>query len=121
MILHISFKVFLYNEGSKMKAATRYVVPLMVLLFSALNGYAAEHGMPYGDYPLWNSAYGICSENMNPRDAEVAIEKYFAIKGLRAANMRHKGRFIEADVYRDSQLYDKIIFDRKTGRIRSIY
>ncbi len=105
----------------KMKPATRYVVPLMALLFAAINGYAAERSMPYGDYPRGESAYGVCTQNMEPRDAEVAIEKYFAIKGLRATNMRHKGRFIEADVYRDSQLYDKILFDRKTGRIRSIY
>jgi hypothetical protein len=98
-----------------------FVLPLIALLVTAANGYAAERGMPYGDYPRGNSAYGVCSENMDPKEAEIAIEKYFATKGFQATHMRHKGRFIEADIYRGNLLYDKILFDRKTGRIRSIY
>lgn len=121
MILHISFTVFFYNGSYNMKKAMRYVLPLIVLLITAANGYAAERAMPYGDYPQGNSAYGMCRENLGPKEAEIAIEKYFASKGLRATNMRHKDRFVEADIYRDNRLYDKILFDRKTGRIRSIY
>ncbi len=96
----------------------RYVLPLMVLLM-AVAGYGEERVMPYGDYPKGNT-YGICTQDMGPKEAEVAIEKYFRGKGLRVANMRHKDRFIEADIYRGERLYDKILFDRRTGRIRSI-
>ena len=99
----------------------RYILSVIVLLFAVASWSAGEHSAPYGDYPRWNSAYGICRENLGPREAETAIERYFATKGLRATNMRHKDRFIEADIYRDNRLFDKILFDRKTGRIRSIY
>jgi hypothetical protein len=120
MILHISFKVFFYNDEHKVKKAMRYVLPLIVLLITAANGYAAERSVRYGDYPEGDGAYGICRVSMGPKEAEIAIEKYFAARGLQATNMRHRDRFVVADIYRDNRLYDKILFDRKTGRIRSI-
>lgn len=104
-----------------MKRAMHYILPVIVFLITSANGYAGEHTTPYGGYPQGDSAYGICKENLGPKEAETAIEKYFAGKGLRAANMRHKDRFIEADIYKDNRLYDKVLFDRKTGRIRSTY
>ncbi|GAB4418452.1 MAG: hypothetical protein OHK0032_14450 [Thermodesulfovibrionales bacterium] len=102
----------------------RYAILTLALLVLLLTGtaYAAhDDATPYGDYCMWCGAYGICKENLEPKEAENAIERYFAIKGFRATNMQHKGRFIEAEIYRDNRLVDKIIFDRKTGRIRSTY
>ena len=100
----------------------RYVISFTLFFLVAVSlRSAAETVMPYGDYPLWHSAYGICKQNLSPEEAEIAIGRYFASRGLRAENMRHGNRFTVADVYRDKLLFDKILFDRKTGRIRSIY
>jgi hypothetical protein len=120
MILHISFTVFFYNyHYNNMNRKMLYLVSLMVFLAIAASGYAAER-TPYGDNPE-GGAYGICNDKLTPEEAEMAIAKYFAARGYRAVHMRHKGRFVEADIYRDNRLYDKILFDRKTGRMRSIY
>lgn len=104
-----------------MNKAMRHILPLIVFLIASADSYGEQQRTPYGDYPEWNSAYGICRQNIGEREAEIAIERYFESKGFTVRNMRHKERFIEADIYKDRRLYDKVIFDRKTGRIRSIY
>lgn len=83
--------------------------------------FAAEKTCTYGDYSHWCSAYGICKEDIGQKDAEKAIKRYFSSRGLNASNMRHRGRFVEVEIYKDEKLYDKVLFDRKTGRLRSIY
>lgn len=100
----------------------RYLFFVVFLFFSADLAHAAsDHVTPYGDYSQWCSAYGTCKENLGPKEAEKAILRYFADKRLRAANIQHKGRFIEAEIYDDGSLVDKVLFDRKTGRMRSTY
>jgi hypothetical protein len=94
---------------------------IIFFILTPNNGYGSEAGIPYGDSCQWCSEYGICREDLGPKEAESAIDRYFSMRGLAATNMRHKGRFIEADIYRNDRLIDKVIFDRKTGRIRSIY
>jgi len=97
-------------------------VPLIVMLISVFPAFAGtDRVIPYGDYPQWHSAYGICKQNILPKEAEDAIERYFEGRGLRAENFRHLNRFTEADVYKNNRLIDRILFDRKTGRLRSIY
>jgi len=98
-----------------------YIISAMLFLLTATVSYAADRVTPYGDYSQWCSAYGTCRESLGPSEAERAIAGYFGSKGLRATNMKHKERFIEADIYRDNRLVDRILFDRKTGRIRSTY
>jgi len=97
------------------------------ILFSMMTAsllYAAQEGgviILYGDYAQWCTVYGTRTNDIGPREAEQFIEKYFASRGLRAANIRHKGRFMEAEIYRNDKRLDVILFDRKTGRIRSTY
>lgn len=93
----------------------------MVLIFGSPVFAGTDRVIPYGDYPQWHSAYGICKQNFGPKEAEDAIERYFENRGLRAENFRHLNRFTEADIYKDNRLIDRILFDRKTGRLRSIY
>ncbi|HXX53068.1 MAG TPA: hypothetical protein VEI28_00715 [Thermodesulfovibrionales bacterium] len=85
--------------------------------------YSAQGGAAqYSDYvEWWCTVYGTRTNDIEPQEAEQFIEKYFASKGLKAANIRHKGRFIEADIYRNDKRLDVILFDRRTGRIRSTY
>lgn len=100
----------------------RYAVFAIILLAFLAVVYSASGGVtPYGDYSEWCCVYGVCKEKLDPNQAEIVIERYFASRGLIAAHMRHKGRFVEADIYKKDRLFDKIIFDRKTGRMRSIY
>jgi hypothetical protein len=99
------------------------ILTLLLFTISVDTGYlyAQEHRTPYGEYQDWCGAYGVCKEDMSPREAEMAIERYFSSKGLRVGRIQHRGRFIEAEVYRGNRLTDRIIFDRKTGRMRSVY
>lgn len=89
------------------------------------SGVYAQEGIensatPYGDYCTCGN-YGICKNELSHSEAASAINAYFEEKGLKAENIRGRGRFIEADIYRDGNLVDRIIFDRKTGRLRSMY
>lgn len=94
---------------------------ISVILFSAASPYAQEHNTPYGNYQEWCGAYGVCKDDMSPKDAETVITRYFSSKGLRVGRIQHRGRFVEAEVYRNGRMTDRIIFDRKTGRMRSAY
>lgn len=91
----------------------------MVVLIISL--FAQETRIPYGDYQECCGAYGVCRDDMSQRDAEIAITRYFSLKGMRVGRIQHRGRFVEAEIYRNSKMMDRIIFDRKTGRMRSVY
>jgi len=87
-------------------------------------GFSAHAGQdavtPYGDYCKECATYGTCKEPI-PREAAIsAIENYYRDGGYTVGRVRHKGRFIEAEIFKDNRLVDKVLFDRKTGRIRSI-
>jgi hypothetical protein len=97
------------------------ITAINLFILAPYNGFCFDAGIPYGDECQRCSEYGICREDLGPGEAESAIDHYFSSRGLEAANKRHKGRFIEADIYRNNRLIDKVIFDRKTGRIRSTY
>lgn len=122
------FRIFIFSSSFNVliKAGIsfimRYVISAIAFMMILTAVCATSEGVtPYGDYSQWCSAYGICKEDLGPQEAENIIERYFASKGLTAANIRHKGRFIEVDIYRNNRPFDKVLFDRKTGRIRSTY
>jgi hypothetical protein len=76
---------------------------------------------PYGDFCPRCSQYGTCKSMMSHEDAKRAMLDYYRKKGLGVELENKKGRFIRAKIkYRD-EVVDVIIFDRRTGRIRSIY
>lgn len=76
---------------------------------------------PYGGYCKDCAVYGSCKESIPPGVAIQSLRKYYEERGYRLGNVAHKGRFIEAEVLQNSRQVDKVIFDRKTGRIRSMY
>ena len=76
---------------------------------------------PYGDYCRQCATYGTCKSILPLKDAVAAIGQYYMDKGFKVGRMWHKGRFIEAEIYQDNRLVDKVLFDRKTSRIRSIF
>jgi hypothetical protein len=76
---------------------------------------------PYGDFCTKCSIYGIGRRPVKVREAVSAAEAYFKKKGLTVGKVRGRRRFIVMDVYRGDVLVDRVVFDRRTGRLRSIY
>jgi len=76
---------------------------------------------PYGDFCPNCTVYGVGHEQVGHAKAVAAMRAYFQKRGYAIGNARGVGRFIRVDVYRGGVLVDRIIFDRKTGRVRSIY
>jgi len=58
---------------------------------------------------------------MTHEDAEKAMTDYYHEKGLNVELENRSGRFIRARIKEENRVIDVIIFDRKTGRVRSIY
>ncbi len=95
---------------------------ISVLLTAFGIAYAGDNRVtPYGDYCKWCGTYGTCRTAMTPEEADKAIEEYYQQKGYRVGGSYHKGRFIEVYIFKDDILVDKVLFDRKTGRLRSLY
>lgn len=98
------------------------IMIILVLLLTADASQALpEHVTPYGDYCREYNRYGSCREDIPPQEAMKAINRYYREKGYWIRTFRPRGRFIEVDVYQNGRLVDKVIFDRKTGRLRSVY
>jgi hypothetical protein len=95
----------------------------LLLIFTPVSS-ARRHGKPvtpYGDFCRKCGQYGTCKDMMKPGDARKAIIEYYKEKGLEVEVLRVKGRFIKANIKDSGEIVDIIIFDRKNGRIRSIY
>lgn len=108
----------------KSKLLLRAVLPVTALLYAAfITSSYADNGKvtPYGDYCRDCGSYGTCKEILSPHEALNALSGYYREKGYQVGTIRHKGRFIEADIYKNEKQVDKVLFDRKTGRVRSVY
>ena len=92
-----------------------------LLLIISSTGYAGSNRVtPYGDYCKECTSYGTCRNVLPLNQAIAAIERYYKDKGYTMGKVWHKGRFIKAEIYKNNKLVDKVLFDRKTSRIRSI-
>jgi hypothetical protein len=76
---------------------------------------------PYGDFCDKCSKYGMGRSAVTQDRAIDALEFYFESKGLIVNNVRGNGRFLQVDIMNRTTIVDKVLFDRRTGRIRSIY
>lgn len=76
---------------------------------------------PYGDHCRDCTIYGTGRTPIPPPEAVHALKKYYEARGYDLGIVFHKGRFIEAEIFRNGKQVDKVIFDRRTGRVRSIY
>ena len=113
--------MLIWDNLVKGEGLLRYISAILFVFILSAVSVAQEKVTPYGDYCEWCSSYGICEKDLGQKEAETAIKRYFRIKGLNVRHIIVKGRFMEADIYDDIKEVDKIIFDRKTGRIRSTY
>ncbi len=106
----------------------RYLIVLiliLILLPASLSDVFAWHWKrpvtPYGDFCPYCSSYGTCSSPMSHEDAKKAIRDYYHKKGFNVELEKKRGMFIRAKVKYEDEVVDVIIFDRRTGRVRSIY
>ncbi len=76
---------------------------------------------PYGDYCNECTAYGAGKKVLPANEAVRALERYYGDKGCQLGAVSYRGRFVVVDIYKNGRNVDKVLFDRKTGRIRSIY
>ncbi|MBI5664193.1 MAG: hypothetical protein HZC49_03740 [Nitrospirae bacterium] len=101
-----------------------FIVVLTLLLVTWSGVYAWRTGKPvtpYGDFCPHCTNYGSCKTIMSHEDARKAMINYYQEKGLNVELENKRGRFIRARIKEQNRVIDVIIFDRRTGRVRSIY
>lgn len=76
---------------------------------------------PYGDFCPRCNLYGVGKQPVSYKVALDALGDYFKNKGFTIRIIQGGGRFLKADVFKDGKFVDRILFDRRTGRIRSIF
>ena len=97
-------------------------VAFPVIFFSVASAWQHEEPItPYGDFCRFCSQYGSCRSTMSHEEAKRALINYYHKKGFGVELDRKRGRFIRAKIRGKKGIVDIIIFDRKTGRVRSIY
>jgi hypothetical protein len=90
-------------------------------LFGPLPAYAGEQNeSPYGS--SGGGTYGEKQQVGTKDDAKKLLREYFANKDVTIGKIREKQYYFEADIMdKSGKLVDKVIVDKRTGRIRSIY
>ncbi len=80
----------------------------------------AEDRSPYGGFR--GGAYGEKRAVATADDARRVLQEYFGKRGLRTGDIREKELYFEADILdRSGAVVDKVIVNKRNGRIRSIY
>jgi hypothetical protein len=89
----------------------------------AMNGHGGGHH-PYGGYccgPRWGW-YGAKNPVRTEKDARERLEKYYEGQDVIIGNIVQQRMHFHVEI-RDRQdtVVDRVIIDRRTGRIRSLY
>jgi hypothetical protein len=77
-----------------------------------------------GSYPYGESGrgYGERKAVSNSQQARKLLKDYFSGRDVKIGDIRERELFFEADIRdRRGALVDKVIIDKRTGRIRSMY
>jgi hypothetical protein len=86
---------------------------------------AGEKTMPRGTFKVAASeekGYGEKKPVMTVREARAALEEYYKGKDVEVGEIIEKELFFEAEVLDNKgKAADRVIIDKRTGRIRSIY
>ena len=84
----------------------------------------AKDASPYGDYKKGaaDTGYGEKRPVTTLEDARKVLAAYFAKKDVKIGEIREQELFFEAEIRdKNDNLVDKVIVDKRTGRIRSTY
>jgi hypothetical protein len=97
---------------------------LLLLLVAGLTGTHAfdrsDKVTPYGDFCNHVSHYGMHRSLVDMAHAKEALQHYYGKKGLDIEIESSEGRFLKVYIKNGQEIVDKIIFDRHSGRVRSI-
>ncbi len=82
--------------------------------------YRGQPSSPYGG--PWRSGYGERRAISSRGDAQRMLNDYYTRRNMRIGPVRDKGFYYEADIMdRNNRFMDRVIIDKRSGRIRSIY
>lgn len=82
---------------------------------------ANRSAAPYGDFCPKCSKYGRGRMPVELEESMGALRDYFSHRSMNIDNVHVRGPLMRADVFRDGRMVDRVIFDRRSGRVRSIY
>jgi hypothetical protein len=75
---------------------------------------------PYGAFCNHVSRYGKHKSIVSMEHAKEALLHYYGEKGLNVEIESKQDRFLKAQIKDGNEIVDTIIFDRQSGRVRSI-
>jgi hypothetical protein len=94
------------------------------VFFQCIPAAQAQDARPYGDFrkAQAETRYGEKRPVTSIEEAKKKFHEYVADKDLRVEDITEKELFFEADIRdRKNKIVDKVILDKRTGRIRSIF
>jgi hypothetical protein len=95
------------------------VIAISVVIPAAYAGDRHDGFYPYG---ASGHRYGQRKAVSNSQEARRLLKDYFSRRDVRIGDLRERELFFEADMRdRRGALVDKVIIDKRTGRIRSMY
>jgi hypothetical protein len=104
-------------------------VALALLFAAAPSAARAERGCgcgwcerrPYGSTPPGDRRYGAKDPVRTPEEARKRLEAYFDGEDLVVGKVSERPLYFEASIkHKDGRLVDRVIVDKRSGRIRSI-
>jgi len=103
----------------------KVVLVLILFMFLASPLFAesdATRGITsYGEHCQLCGEYGYCKTQPAHKDVVNALSSHYEKRRLRVLVLKQKDRFLEAEIYKNGAVIDRILLDLRTGRIRSIY
>ena len=106
------------------KNAVLFSLFMMMFYFSSLTVAGAENASPNRGYKKGSAetGYGEKRPVSTIEEAREALTEYFAKKDVKISEIREQTLFFEAEIRdKNNNLVDKVIVDKRTGRIRSTY
>jgi hypothetical protein len=103
------------GEHQRMRSA-----PFDISTFSGSRAYAGDGRYPYGGSK--RGKYGERRNVMTEDEARMIMKEYFPDKDYKIGKLKNKDFYFEADVTdKHGRVIDRVIIDKRSGRIRSVY
>lgn len=95
---------------------------LFICIITASGSDAADEKGNRSPYGGSRGGYGEKKAVLTAGDAQKILKEYFSRRDVKIGEVEEKEFYFEAEIRdRNNRLIDKVIVDKRTGRIRSIY